>query len=52
MCRWRSIDAMTDDEVDPETCKRGADGLRQGDPDAAMVGQETMVVAFGWVVEC
>jgi hypothetical protein len=52
VCHWSSIDATTGDEVDPETCKRGADGFCQGDPDAAMVGQETMVVAFGWVVEC
>ena len=50
MCRWRNIDATTDGEVDPETCERGADGLREGDPDAAMVGQGTMAVAFEWVV--
>ncbi len=36
--------------LDPETCGRGAGGFRQGDPDAAMVGQETMAVAFEWVV--
>ncbi len=50
MCRLRNIDATTDDEVGPETCGRGADGFCQGDPDAAMVGQETMAVAFNWVV--
>ena len=43
---------MTGDEVDPETFKRDADGFCLGDWDAAMVGQETMAVAFGWVVEC
>ena len=52
MRRWRSIDATTGNEVGPETCERGADGFRQGDPDAAMVGQETKAVTFGWVVEC
>ena len=42
----------TGDEVGPETCERGVDGFRQGDPDAAMVGQETMAVAFRGIVEC
>ena len=51
MFRWRNIDETTGDEVDPETFERGADGFRRGDSDAAMVGQETMAVAFEWVVE-
>jgi hypothetical protein len=52
VCRWRSIDATMGDEEDPETFERGADGFCRGDLDAAMVGQETMAGAFGWVVEC
>ncbi len=50
VCRLRNKDWTTDDEVGPETCGRGAGGFCQGDPDAAIVGQETMAVAFEWVV--
>ena len=52
MCRWRSFDETTGDEVDPETFKRGGDGFCQADLDAVMVGQETIAVASGRVVEC